>query len=276
MSGLIFAAILAVPIIVALYLLLKPVVRQSRRKRLRALPSPAGLTETLERKVPLYSAMPQPLQQQLLGHVNVFLAEKEFIGCNGQQINDDIRYIVAGTACVLLLNRKAHYFPGFSSILIYPDSFESVVTTYDGMVEANQRITRAGESWHRGPIVLSWGDVLRGVEDPVDGFNVVLHEFAHKLDEQVGGTNGTPDLHKADHYDEWAAVLTNEYGALEKRVAKRKNVVLDEYALVSPAEFFAVATESFFEKPDKMKKRLPDLYDQLQRYYCVDPVSWRI
>ncbi len=142
------------------------------------------------------------------------------------------------------------------------------------MVEANQRITRAGESWHRGPIVLSWGDVLRGVEDPVDGFNVVLHEFAHKLDEQVGGTNGTPDLHKADHYDEWAAVLTNEYGALEKRVAKRKNVVLDEYALVSPAEFFAVATESFFEKPKKMKKRLPDLYDQLQRYYCVDPVSW--
>ena len=175
---------------------------------------------------------------------------------------------------MLLLNREPHYFPGFSSILIYPDSFESVEVNYDGLVEVHERTTRAGESWHRGPIVLSWGDVQRSLAKEADGFNVILHEFAHKLDEQAEGTDGMPDLHLADHFYEWAEVLTREYEALRTRVERRGNDVLDDYALESPAEFFAVATESFFEKPQRMKMQLPDLYRQLERYYCVDPAGW--
>lgn len=273
-AQIIFGLILAVPVSVLLYLLFGPALRRWRRRRLRALSPPAGLEAVLTRNVPLFAAMPAELRQQLLGHVNVFLAEKTFIGCGGQQIDDEIRYTVAGTACMLLLNREPDYFPGFTSILVYPDTFESVNVQYDGPVEVHERTARAGESWHRGPVVLSWGDVMRGVTDPVDGFNVVLHEFAHKLDEQDSGTDGLPELHASDHYDEWAEVLSREYEALAERAARRSNHVLDDYGLESPAEFFAVATESFFESAKAMQKRLPDLYEQLRRYYRVDPATW--
>jgi Mlc titration factor MtfA (ptsG expression regulator) len=236
---------------------------------------PAGLEAMLTRNVPLYPAMPAELRRQLLGHVNVFLAEKNFIGCGGQEINDEIRYTVAGTACILLLNREPEYFPGFTSILVYPDTFESMDVQYDGPVEVHERTARAGESWHRGPVVLSWGDVMRGVTDPVDGINVVLHEFAHKLDEQDSATDGLPELHDLDHYAEWAEVLSREYEALQKRAARGSNHVLDDYGLESAAEFFAVATESFFEKATAMRAQLPDLYEQLRRYYRVDPATWK-
>ena len=274
MRGVIFGLVLAVPVAIFLYLILAPVLRRSRRQRLRASAPPAGLDTALEKHVPLYRAMPIELREQLLGHANVFLAEKEFISRGGQEITDEVRYIVAGTACVLLLNREPDYFPGFTSILIYPDTYQGSSVRYDGLVEVHERTSRAGESWHRGPIVLSWGDVIRGVSDPDDGFNVVLHEFAHKLDEQAGGTDGMPDLHEADHFDDWVEVLGREYDGLVKRVARGKNRVLDEYGLTNPPEFFAVATESFFEKPRSMKKRLPDLYEQLQRFYRVDPAGW--
>lgn len=275
MRGLIFGLVLAVPVSVLIYLVLAPVLRRARRKRLRADTPPADLEAVLKRNVRLYTTMPAELRQQLLGHVSVFLDEKEFIGCGGQEITDEIRYIVAGTACILLLNREPRYFPGFTSILIYPDTYQGSQVRYDGVVEVHERTTRAGESWHRGPIVLSWGDVHRGVTDPADGFNVVLHEFAHKLDEQNAGTDGLPELHETGHFDEWVEVLTREYKALGARVTRGTNRVLDDYALTSPPEFFAVATESFFEKPRAMKKRLPALYEQLQRFYRVDPAGWR-
>ena len=123
--------------------------------------------------------------------------------------------------------------------------------------------------------MLSWSDVLRGAANPGDGYNVVLHEFAHKLDEENSGTNGQPILRQTGHYREWAEVLGREYREFADRVQRRKNRVLDEYGLTSPAEFFAVATESFFEKGGSMKRRLPDLYEQLRKYYAVDPASWR-
>ncbi len=273
-AQIIFGLILAVPIAVLLYLIFGPALQRRRRRKLRALPPPAGLEAVLERNVPLYRSMPEDLRRQLLAHANVFLAEKNFIGCGGQEITDEIRFTVAGTACALLLNREPEYFPGFTSILIYPDTFESMDVQYDGQVEVHERTARAGESWHRGPVVLSWGDVIRGVIDPVDGFNVVLHEFAHKLDEQDSGTDGLPELHALDHYEEWAEVLSREYEALAERAVRGTNHVLDDYGLESPAEFFAVATESFFESARAMKKRLPDLYEQLRRYYRVDPATW--
>ena len=275
MRGLIFGLVLAVPIAVLVYLLAAPAVRRRRRRRQRTVEPSPDVDKVLMQHVRLYRTMPEELREQLRGHVSVFLEEKEFIGVGGQTIDDEIRYIVAGTACMLLLNREPRYFPGFTSILIYPDTYETTQISYDGIVEMHERSVRAGESWHRGPIVLSWGDVKRGVADPDDGFNVVLHEFAHKLDEQNSGTDGLPELHEAEHFDEWVEVLGREYEALYKRVVRGKNRVLDEYGLTSPPEFFAVATESFFEKSRAMKKRLPDLYEQLQRFYRVDPAEWR-
>ena len=145
---------------------------------------------------------------------------------------------------------------------------------YDGLVEIHGDSLRAGESWHRGPIVLSMTDVMRGSGNEKDGHNVVLHEFAHKLDEENGIMDGLPVLRESAHYKEWAEVLMREYDEFLDRVERGKNKVVDEYGAVSAPEFFAVATESFFEKSNQMKKRLPELYQQLQKFYGLDPASW--
>lgn len=272
---LIFLAIIAVPVAIGLYLVIKPKLVRKRRARLRRQPPPQGAEEILSRNVGLYSLLPDEQREQLHGHVNVFLEEKRFLGLRGQEITPEVAITIAGIACILLLNRQPSYFPGFSSILVYPDIYEADQVDYDGVVETRKRSRRSGESWHRGPVVLSWNSVLHGALNAGDGYNVVLHEFAHKLDEENNGTNGQPILHAAGHYQEWAEVLEREYRSFADRVSRRKNKVIDEYGLTSPAEFFAVATESFFEKAMVMQRRLPDLYEQLKKFYAVDPASWR-
>ncbi|MDJ0906863.1 MAG: zinc-dependent peptidase [Woeseiaceae bacterium] len=271
---LVFLAFVAVPAAIGLYFVIKPKLVRKRRAHLLRQPLPDGVEDVLLRNIGLYSLVPDDLRQQLHGHINVFLDEKRFLGVGGQEITSEVAITIAGSACMLLLNREADYFPGFSSILVYPDTYEAKQVDYDGVVETHKRSRRAGESWHRGPIVLSWSNVLQGAADAGDGYNVVLHEFAHKLDEQNSGTNGQPILHAMGHYEEWAEVLGREYRSFADRVARRQNKVMDEYGLTSPAEFFAVATESFFEKGRAMQRRLPDLYEQLKKYYSVDPATW--
>lgn len=271
----VFLVIISVPVAIGLYLVIKPKLVHKRRARLRGQPLPQGVEDILSRNVGLYSLLPDEQREQLHGHVNVFLEEKRFLGLGGQEITPEVAITISGIACMLLLNREPSYFPGFSSILVYPDTYEADQVDYDGVVETRKRSRRAGESWHRGPVVLSWSSVLQGAINPGDGYNVVLHEFAHKLDEENSGTNGQPILHAAGHYQEWAEVLGREYQSFADRVSRRKNKVLDEYGLTSPAEFFAVATESFFEKATAMQRRLPDLYEQLKKFYAVDPASWK-
>lgn len=245
-----------------------------KRARLRKQPASTRLLDILNRNVGIYSQLPDDLKSDLHGHINVFLVEKQFFGCDGLEVSDEMRVTVAGLACILLLNRQATYFPGFSSIMIYPDSYVATEVSFDGHLEVRRKTTRAGESWYRGPVVLSWKDVLRGAANVGDGYNVVLHEFAHKLDEENDGTNGLPVLQEREHFGEWAKVLGKEYESLESRVARGQNRVLHEYGLTSPPEFFAVATESFFEKPAAMRDQLPDLYDQLRIFYRLDPATW--
>jgi len=245
---LVFLAIISVPVAIGLYWLIKPRLVRKRRTQLRKQPLPEGVEDVLSRNVGLYSLLPDDLREQLHGHINVFLDEKRFLGVGGQEITPEVAITIAGAACLLLLNREPSYFPGFSSILVYPETYEADQVNFDGVVETRKRSRRAGESWHRGPIVLSWSNALQGAVNAGDGYNVVLHEFAHKLDEENSGTNGQPILHAAGHYQEWAEVLGREFRSFAERVSRRKNKVIDEYGLTSPAEFFAVATESFFEK----------------------------
>jgi len=272
---LVFLAIISVPVAIGLYWLIKPRLVRKRRTQLRKQPLPEGVEDVLSRNVGLYSLLPDDLREQLHGHINVFLDEKRFLGVGGQEITPEVAITIAGAACLLLLNREPSYFPGFSSILVYPETYEADQVNFDGVVETRKRSRRAGESWHRGPIVLSWSNALQGAVNAGDGYNVVLHEFAHKLDEENSGTNGQPILHAAGHYQEWAEVLGREFRSFAERVSRRKNKVIDEYGLTSPAEFFAVATESFFEKAGTMRRRLPDLYEQLRKYYAVDPATWK-
>ena len=228
----------------------------------------------LRNHVPLYNRLPQQLQKKLQGLILCFLDEKAFVGCDGFVISDEVRLIIAANACVLILNREKNYFPGFQTILVYPDTYIAGEIDYDGLVEIHHQSARAGESWHRGPVVLSWADIMRGASGEEDGHNVVLHEFAHKLDEENVAMDGLPVLRDRESYQQWAEVLSREYDAFKNRVAHGENQVIDEYGAVSAAEFFAVCTESFFEKPQQMKGKLPQLYQQFQQFYGLDPAAW--
>ncbi len=264
--GLVFSAVL-------LWYLYK-YVRDTRRKKLFKTPLPASRIAILQKYVMLYSKLPQALHEEFHGHINIFLDEKKFIGREGVEITDDIKVTVAGNACLLLLQGNQRRFSGFSSILIYPIAYTAHEVQHDGLLTTKKLSKRAGESWVRGPIVLSWADIRHGSVNAEDGHNVVIHEFAHKLDEQSGHMNGLPMLRNKSQYKEWNKVLSEEFNALHERAKRAENKVLDEYGTVSPAEFFAVASESFFEKPMQMKKRLPALYKQLQTFYNIDPVLW--
>lgn len=249
-------------------------LRKHHRDKAYSQPLKEEWIEILCKNVYLYSLLPNELKTALHGHVNYFLDDKEFVGCNGQEITDEIRVTIAGNACLLVLKRNATIFPGFKTILVYPDTYVAKQVTYDGLVVVNEDSTRAGESWHRGPIVLSWADVSHGASNIYDGHNVVLHEFAHKLDEENEIMDGLPILRERSHYAEWSKVLNQEYDAFLKRVSQRENSVIDEYGAVSPTEFFAVVTEAFFEKSIQMRKKLPELYSQLVRFYDLDPATW--
>lgn len=247
---------------------------KSQRDKVFSQPLNSEWIAILEKNVSLYRILPNALREELHGCIQIFLDEKEFIGNNGVEITDEIKLTVAGNACILLLTGHQRFFPDFTSIIMYPDTYVAQQRSHDGVTEVHETSKRAGESWVRGPIVLSWSDVLRGSKDAKDGHNVVIHEFAHKLDEQTGDMNGLPLLRESSHYHEWNKILSEEYAALQQRASDHKNKVMDAYGTVSPAEFFAVATESFFEKPRQMKKRLPDLYAQLNNFYKTDPAAW--
>jgi Mlc titration factor MtfA (ptsG expression regulator) len=246
--------------------------RRRRRAAWRAEPLPPACAAILARNVTVYSRLPAGLREVLHGHVNVFLRDKQFIGCAGLAVTDEMRLTIAGNACLLLLDQPEATFEGFSTVLVYPDTFVTREEEYDGEIVTVSDEARAGESWHGGPVVLAWADILDGLAHPGEGFNVVLHEFAHKLDEENGLAEGVPLLRDADDYARWAQVLAQEFESLA--AGGHHEPLLDDYGAESPAEFFAVATETFFECGGRMQQRMPDLYAQLRKLYGVDPAAW--
>lgn len=250
--------------------------RRRRRARVRAQPVPDGWRATIERTVPYFRRLPPADQAELLAHVQVFLAEKRFEGCGGQAITDEVRLTIAAQACVLLLHQpEPDYFAGVSSILVYPHAYvapRAVERLPDGTVVEGGGV-RLGEAWRGGEVVLSWDDVVSGAADVRDGRNVVLHELAHALDHEDGAGDGAPILPTRSRYVAWARVLSKEYAALRTAVERHRKTVIDAYGATNPAEFFAVITECFFEKPLALKKKHPELYAQLADYYRQDPAA---
>jgi len=248
--------------------------KNQRRKKLYATPLRPEWIEILEEHVPLASKLPAKMERLYHGHINYFLATKVFVGRGGFEVNDDVRVTIAGNACLLVLTRSEPIFPGFKTIIVYPSTYAAPVVEQNAGVVVSRMQSRAGESWYRGPIVLAWSDIQRGSANADDAHNVVIHEFAHKLDEENQLMDGLPILKDRSHYKEWAEVLTREYEAFLERVQKNTNRVIDSYGAVSAVEFFAVVSESFFEKPQHMKTKLPELYEQLSRFYGVDTAEW--
>lgn len=247
-----------------------------RLKRALAQPMPPAWIAILDRNVPIYARMEASLQQQLHRLVQQFLYQKKFVGCEGLTVDDEVRVTIAGLACLLLLNRPSRVYPGLHAVLVYPSAFLVPRNQVDAAgVVTETRQDLLGESWGDGRVILSWDHVRRGAEDWTDGQNVVLHEFAHQLDSESGSTNGAPYLGSQESYRSWSAVLSRDFASLRADAMQHHHSVLDHYGATNPAEFFAVATETFFEKPYQMAERHPALFAEFGKYYRVDPRAWQ-
>jgi Mlc titration factor MtfA (ptsG expression regulator) len=248
--------------------------KKRRRERIKREPFPEGWLAHLERNVPYYQLLNEDERAELRGDVKVFLAEKTFEGCGGQEITDEVCVTIAAQACVLLLHRDTDFYPELLSVLVYPEQYFAPSTRHlaDGTV-VEQMESRIGEAWDRGEVVLSWDDVLYDAEHPADGDNVVFHEFAHQLDNESGPHDGTPRLPSRALYAAWGEVFTREFKQLVDDRARRRRTVLRKYGATNPAEFFAVATEAFFEKPRELLARHPEMYELLAAYYRQDPAA---
>jgi MtfA peptidase len=249
--------------------------KQRRRHRLWSQPFPHTWLDIIKKNVPIYERLSQADQKELRGHIQVFLAEKFFEGCGGLELTDEIKVTIAAHACLLILHRETDYYPRLVTILVYPHAYVAKhVESIGGGVVMERETVRLGEAWKEGVVVLSWDDIRRGASDLHDGHNVVLHEFAHQLDQQDGLADGAPTLEHRSQYVTWARVLSDEYEQLRHDTEQGRRGVLDEYGATNPAEFFAVATESFFEKPIQLRRRHPLLYEELKAYYQQDPASF--
>jgi MtfA peptidase len=247
-----------------------------RLRRQLARPIAPAWLAILEANLPVYGRMSGELQLQLQKRVQQFLIEKKFVACAGMEITDEVRVTIAGQACLLLLNRPTRVYPDLHAVLVYPTAFLVPRNQVDEAgVVTEQRQDLLGESWGDGRVVLSWDHVVRGARDWTDGQNVVLHEFAHQLDSESGSNNGAPYLGSKDSYRTWSEVLARDFANLRRDAMVGQHSVMDHYGATNPAEFFAVATETFFEKPYQMADYHEALFTELRKYYRVDPRAWQ-
>ncbi len=257
-------------LIILLLLIVVGVILNKRRQRRRALtrPLPQAWIAIIRQNLPPYAKLSPEMQQQLQKYTQELLYDKSFEGCGGLELDDEIKVTIAAQASLLLLNRKVRNYPKLCSVLVYP-------STYVAKNDQGQGSVRLGESWRTGAVVLAWDSVKHGAENFADGHNLVIHEFAHQLDQEDGAGDGAPVLSKATCYATWAQVLSREYERLCIRVDKGKKTVMDSYGATNPAEFFAVASETFFEKPLQLRRKHPELFDELHKFYQVDPSEWK-
>lgn len=247
--------------------------RERRRRRIRQYPIPDSWRTTLESTVPLYGTLSDAEKRVLHGHMNVLLAEKRLVGCDGLELTDAMNAIIAGQACMLMLARDFRYFPRLGSVLVYPGDFivNHATHTEWGLV-VEEELVHSGESWSTGTVILSWREVERDMARG-ECRNVVLHEFAHQVDQEDGASDGWPRHLPHALRQQWYEVMRGEYGALCQRVAEGRRTAIDPYGATHPAEFFAVVTEMFFMAPQTLRTRHADLYDLFRIFYGQDPAS---
>jgi len=251
-----------------------------RLRRALARPLAPPLVAILERNLAQYAGMDGQERLRLQRLVQQFLHEKSFVGCAGLEVTDEMRVTIASQACMLVLGRAgdavpAVLYPSLHAVLVYPGAFLVPRREVDAAgVVTEQRQDLLGESWGDGRVILSWDHVRRAGSGESPNHNVVLHEFAHQLDSESGSTNGAPYLGSTERYRSWSEVLSRNFAELRRDAMWGQRGVLDHYGASSPAEFFAVATESFFEQPWELAARHPDLYEEFLKYFRVDPRNW--
>jgi len=255
--------------------------KRRRREQLKAQPFPTAWQDILRRRFPFYERLEADDREALEDLIQVFLGEKVFEGCGGQEITDEVRVLIAAQACFLLLNRETDCYPKLKSVLVYPSAyFADADGRHGGQEVQHESQGRLGESWDAGVVVLAWDATVAGAANVFDGKNLVYHEFAHQLDQEDGVADGAPTLkteswgERRGRYLAWARIMGEEYRGLQDAIEKGRKTVIDEYGGSHPAEFFAVATECFFEKPRQLRKNHPALYEELKKFYQQDPETY--
>ncbi len=242
--------------------------KNRRRRKLAAQPFPEAWRRHVTRNAPLCAELPDDRRTELEGLVQVFVAEKNFEGCGGLEMSDEIRVTVAAQACLLLAGRETDVFPRVQSVLVYPTTFVPRITEeYDDGVVEEYDDPMDGEAWGTGAVILAWDDVLHAAEGLSDGYNVVLHEFAHQLDLETGDADGVPKLHAGVDPRAWAETFGREYERHCRALDRRRHTLLDDYAAEDPAEFFAVAVENYFVRPAALARRHAELFARLREYF---------
>lgn len=274
-SALAFYILVALAMLAVGWALAQPLWRHWRRGRLRESVFPPPWRGILRRRVALFARLPANLQLRLKQEMLVFLAEKPILGVAGLQVTNEMRVMVAALACLPLLGARRGYYPQLHRVLLYPDAFvaHDEHVGEDGVHTLRQQAL-AGQSWAQGQVLLSWTEVQRDARHPELGRNVVIHEFAHQLDQSKGYANGAPPLRTRQAYRCWSAVMQAEFDALHHRLARGEEGLIGAYAATDPAEFFAVCSERFFTRPQELATQHPPLFTELRSYYRINPLSW--
>src|SRR5205809_7686376 len=251
-------------------------LKERRRRRLRSRPFPKKWLTLIQRHVVFFHRLSASDRAELLGHVQVFLAEKHFEGCGGFAITDEVRVTIAAQACLLLLHRRTDYFRGLLTILVYPLTYMVEEKRQVGEhVWEEGTVSRLGETGRRmGSLVLAWGAVKHGAADPSDAKNVVLHEFAHQLDYENHAADGVPALATSEEQSAWSEVMNSEFASLRAADESGIPTLLDTYGATDPTECFAVSVEAFFEQPRALRARHPRLYAELRSYFNQNPIEY--
>ncbi len=246
--------------------------RWRRARAVRQRPVDAASWAAVVQRFSFLRSLHPGEQSRLRDLVAAFLSEKSLQGAGGLAITHDIELVIAAQACLLVLNLDLDDYDDWVEIIVYPDEFivDHEVIDENGVVH-RVRGPLSGEAWERGPVILSWRDA--GAADGGDGYNVVMHEFAHKLDIRNGAADGFPPLHAGMDRSRWTRAFTEAFEDMQARLDRHEYTLIDPYAAEDPAEFFAVLSELFFERPDTLQDIYPAVYSQLAQYYRQDPLE---
>jgi len=260
--------ILTVVALISVGFIAQAAIIRSRRQKWMRLRLSDEDRQAIAQDFVTFARIPHDLRDELEGLMHVFLYEKSFEACGGlEAVTRHMQHVIAAQACLLLVNRNHDYYRKLRSILLYPSA-------YKAKNKHGHDDVRLGESWQSGSVVLAWESVIAGGRNQEDGSHVTLHEFAHQLDQADGAADGVPELASAGTYRDWSLVFNQAFRRFQRKLEKCRRTVIDPYGATNPAEFFAVATETFYEKPKQLSEHYPEVYEQLKRYYRVDPVKW--
>lgn len=227
-------------------------------------PFPEAWRMVLRKRVPFYTRFSEAERAPFEAKLKVFVRTKHFAGANGMHIDDEVKLVIGAAAARLVMHLPNEHYRRLNEIVVYPSHYKH---------SDKRGVTVFGEAFGPGVVVLSWEAVLHGLRDPADGHDTATHEFAHALDAADGGFDGTPELQTFEAYGPWTKHMSAGFAALRARTGRKGRRVLRDYGATNEAEFFAVATEAFFEKPRQLRAKHPSVYAVLASYYRADPAG---